>query len=70
MSTERKITVTLTEQQFRALSAAVATAGAEWWEHAGEGDRSAGHWSRTLDRAWDKIVAAWYDRERPRRTAA
>lgn len=69
--TRRTITVTLTEQQFRTLSSAIGSAESEWLEMAadeeGTGERYFGTQLRTLERAWGKISAAWYDRERPRR---
>ncbi len=55
----RRITVALTEPQYRALAGAVDGELLELEERWSRNDGSALSRARTLERAWEKIRSAW-----------
>jgi len=62
MATQRTITVTLPEQQYDALAGAVALSEVSVWD-----DPESVRRYQTLERAWEKISAAWWARARSRK---
>lgn len=58
----RTITVRLTKPQMAALQAAVARATDEWEAEIEDGDTWNSDRRRCVDRAWIKLLDAWYDR--------
>lgn len=59
MSTQRKITLTLTDRQYAALGRAVETAAAELEQDTGSAERGR---ARALHAAWQAIQDAWHVR--------
>lgn len=63
MSTRRTVTLTLTEQQFHALASAMADADSLDEEGEMSDPRRLAE-AAVRDRAWRKLVRAWYSRAR------
>ena len=65
-SSERTITVTLTEMEFGALAGAISKAMDHWRSVEPSGLSSANWLNEQIAKAWEKVLQAWFPHKDPK----